>query len=365
MAVLLNEIEWGEPLLPAVIDPVWEADLKRRGLRPVNVERRIAPLPWLREMTVGARTYLGFEVMPQRLFYLSLMVVAQENACRYCYGKNRAILKIFGHSEAFIDSIERGVRVAEIDEKDSAVLAFSRNLARSRPRPGRAHYEALIQLGFSPLAVRELALVIAAQCRYNRIGTMLACPPEAQLERASALPAFLRKLMAMVLRRMFEAPSKVTPAPQPPDAAALSQGPFGSILSNFAGLTKSYRIRRDVDHAMASPVLSRIAKALIFAVVARTLDCRHTEAEARTLLRTEGMDDAEIDAALATLQCKRLAAQESGLLAWARETVSYETPVIQKHTRQLAARLGDLGVLEAIGIAALANGVARMAMLLE
>jgi hypothetical protein len=45
------------------------------------------------------------------------------------------------------------------------------------------------------------------------------------------------------------------------------------------------------------------------------------------------MDDAEIDAALATLQSRRLAPQESGLLAWARETVSYETPVIQKHTR--------------------------------
>lgn len=366
MAVLLNEIEWGEPLLPSVIDPAWEADLKRRGLRPVNVERRIAPLPWLREMTVGARTYLGFEVMPQRLFYLSLMVVAQENACRYCYGKNRALLKVFGHSEAFIDSVERGVRVAELDEKDSAVLAFSRNLARSRPRPARAQFEALVQLGFSPLAVKELALVVAAQCRYNRIGTMLACPPEAHIERASALPAFLRKLVAMVVRRVFEAPGKLVPAPQPPDAAALSKGPFGSILAMFEGLSKSHRIRADMDSGMASPVLSRIAKALIFAVVARRMDCRHTEAEARTLLRAEGMDNAEIDAALATLQCKRLAPQESGLLAWARETVSYETPVIQKHTRQLAAQLGnDLAVLEAIGIAALANGVARMATLLE
>jgi len=171
--------------------------------------------------------------------------------------------------------------------------------------------------------------------------------------------------MAIVLRRMFEAPGKVVPAPQPPDAAALSKGPFGSILAIFAGLTKSHRIRADMDNAMASPVLSRTAKALIFAVVARRMDCRHTEAEARTLLRSEGMDDAEIDAALAALQSKRLAPQESGLLAWARETVSYETPVIQKHTRQLAAQLGDLAVLEAIGIAALANGIARMAMLLE
>lgn len=83
------------------------------------------------------------------------------------------------------------------------------------------------------------------------------------------------------------------------------------------------------------------------------------------MLHAESMDDAEIDAALTTLQCRRLAPQESGLLVWARETVSYETPVIQKHTRQLAAQLDDLAVLEAIGVAALANGIARLAMLLE
>ncbi|MEO7854367.1 MAG: hypothetical protein ABIR94_19275 [Rubrivivax sp.] len=63
----------------------------------------------------------------------------------------------------------------------------------------------------------------------------------------------------------------------------------------------------------------------------------YTARHGRALLHAEGMDDAEIDAALATLQSRRLAPQESGLLAWARETVSYETPVIQKHTRQLAA----------------------------
>ena len=112
-------------------------------------------------------------------------------------------------------------------------------------------------------------------------------------------------------------------------------------------------------------MLSRTAKALIFAVVARGLACRRTEAEARALLRAEGVDDPEIDAALATLQSRRLAPQESGLLAWARETVNYQTPVIQKQTRQLAAQLGDTAVLEAIGVAGLANYIARMAMLLE
>ena len=46
--------------------------------------------------------------------------------------------------------------------------------------------------------------------------------------------------------------------------------------------------------------------------------------------------------------------------------MSYQTPVIQKQARVLAATLGDdVALLEAIGVAALANGVVRLAMLLE
>jgi heme oxygenase len=77
------------------------------------------------------------------------------------------------------------------------------------------------------------------------------------------------------------------------------------------------------------------------------------------------MDDAAIDAALATLKSDRLTAAESGLLAWARNTVNYDTPVMQQETRALAAAIGDRAVLEAIGTAALANAVVRLAMLLE
>jgi hypothetical protein len=53
------------------------------------------------------------------------------------------------------------------------------------------------------------------------------------------------------------------------------------------------------------------------------------------------------------------------LLSWARDTVNYETPVMQKKTRVLAAEIGNTAVLEAIGTAALANAIVRLAMLLE
>ena len=43
----------------------------------------------------------------------------------------------------------------------------------------------------------------------------------------------------------------------------------------------------------------------------------------------------------------------------------YQTAVIQKQTSTLAADIGDAAMLEAIGVAALANATVRLAMLLE
>ncbi len=48
MALLVNGIQWGEPLLPVVADPAWEAELASRGGRPNTVGLRTAPLPWVR-----------------------------------------------------------------------------------------------------------------------------------------------------------------------------------------------------------------------------------------------------------------------------------------------------------------------------
>jgi hypothetical protein len=87
--------------------------------------------------------------------------------------------------------------------------------------------------------------------------------------------------------------------------------------------------------------------------------------EARKLLAPEHFDAAEIETALSTLASKRLAACESGLLPWVRDTVYYQTATIQDQTRALAAGLGNAALLEAVGVAALANATVRLAMLLE
>ena len=79
MAVLLNELAWGEPILPMVSDPAWEAQVKRRAGQVSEMDRRAARSAWLREMCVAEVTYRP-AAMPERLYNLGALVTAQENA---------------------------------------------------------------------------------------------------------------------------------------------------------------------------------------------------------------------------------------------------------------------------------------------
>ena len=360
MALLLNEITWSEPVLPAALDAAWEAELKRRGAPVLEVDRRTAPSRWLREAAYATTSYLP-AALPERLYRIGNMVTAQENSCRYCYGANRAYMRVLGYSESFIQQLERDVQLAELDDKERAYIAFCRSLARSRPRPAAAARLALLDLGYTPAQISEMAFAISLGCFYNRVSTLMACPPEQKFERMANGPLRWLLALAMPLMRTFGR----RPAAAALDHAALAGGRFGVVLAPLAGLPAAGVMKAALDGAFESGVLSRSVKALMFAVVARTLGCPHCEAAATRLLLEEGLSQAEIDSALATLRCARLAQREAGLLAWVRDTVYYEPSAIQQKTRVLGAELGGAALLEAIGVAALANGTVRLAMLLE
>lgn len=365
MALLLHQIDWSEPVLPVAVDAAWEAELKRRGAPVFEIDRRIAASRWLREAAYGLTSYVPTQ-LPQRLFHIGAMVTGQENACRYCYGANRAYLKILGFRESFIQRIELDLHLAELEPKERAFIGFCRNLARSRPRPARAARQSLIEAGFSPGQIAEMAFVISMGCFYNRVSTLIALPPEAGFERLANGPlGRLIGLAAPMTRLLGSMRKRAAPAADAPDAAALARGRFGAVLVPLAGLHAASVMRDALEGAFASPLLSDSARALMFGVVARALACPHCEREAARLSREAGIDDAEIDTALATLQSDRLSARESMLLAWTRETVSYETPVIQRKTHALAGEVQAPVLLEAIGVASLANATVRLAMLLE
>lgn len=362
MALLLDEIAWGESLLPARPDAAWEAEIRRRGAQVSEVDRRVGTNRWLRELALRVATYRPSEIS-DRLFHIGIMVTSQENACRYCYGANRAYMKIQGYSEDFIRRIERDTQVAELDEKESAFVAFCRSLARSRPRPARDACDRLVAMGYTRQAVHEMALVIAVTCCYNRVSTLLICPPEKNFERLANGP--LGQLLGLLARlsRPFRRGRPAMQAVPTTDAGVLDAGPFGAVLAPLAGLPGARILKDALDGAFASDVLDARTKALMFAVVARTLECAVCESRATALLAHQGMAPQDIGMALANLRAEGLPPGQAGLLPWARATVHYDTGRIQQETRALAATLSEPEMIEAIGVASLANATVRLAML--
>ena len=362
MALLLDEITWGEPLLPARSDPAWEAEIRRRGAHVSELDRRIASNHWLREFALQVSTYRP-TVISQRLFQIGVMVTSQENACRYCYGANRASMKMQGYSEDFIRRIERDAQIAELDEKERAFIAFCRSLARSRPRPARGACDRLVAMGYTRQAVHEMALVIALGCCYNRVSTLLICPPEKDFERMANGP--LGHVLGLLARlsRPFRRGGPPLQELRPADGGMADSGPFADVLAPLAGLPGARILKNALDGAFASDVLDLRTKALMFAVVARALDCAFCESRATSLLVHQGMARQDINMALTSLRAEGLPSGEARLLPWARATVHYETGRIQQDTRTLASTLSEPELIEAIGVASLANATVRLAML--
>lgn len=356
MAELMHDIEWNEPILPRVDVPEWTEEVKSRMGRVPDALQRVSRSPWLRE------TYLKWvlyktRVAPQKLVDIGILVTSQENACRYCYGIARAQLRLFGYSEKMIVAIEREMHLAQLDESENAVVRFCRSLSRSNPRPPREERDHLVRMGYPDRTVAEIAFLIGTGCFINRVSTFLACRPDTRLER---LPdSLLGRLLRPLIARRFQAMRKSEDGQL--DGAVDS---FAGVVMSLEGLPAAKSLRDTMTAAFDSEVLSRELKVLMFAVVARSLACTFCQSETRDMALRLGLREEEYDRALASLTAPGLTAQEAAILAWTRETVHYQTGPMQRRVRALSEEVDEERLLEAVGIAALANTVVRIAVLL-
>ena len=357
---LLTELEWLErPLVEESSDPEWEKEvIEVFGMVP-GCLRRTAPLPWLR------RAYFDWSRTPgtslsEGQIELAAFVTSQENACRYCYGIARTRLRMLGFTEEMVDRVEKNARLAEADPEERELVRFCRNLARSRPRPSRAARATLESVGFSPLQTVELAWVTATASFCNRVSTLLAVPPELEMEQNAPKKSLWSSLKAWLPGP--ELPS-LAPAVYPPPTAT---GMLGEIVAVLEGSPAAAVFEGTIQAALTTSVLPRRTICLMFAVVAHTLGSKLCARAAAEELEREGFPRSALDEALSTLGSRALDDVEVRLLPWTRDTVWMpEQPKrIQEKTRPLQD-LGDRRLLEAVGIAALANSTVRLAMLLE
>lgn len=354
---ITNQMSWGDPILPIVVDREWEAEvIADIGTLP-DLYRRLAPSKWLRK-TMLKWPRIPVSEFPQHLGDIGALVTAQENACRYCYGVARSYLRMFGHSDKAIGRMERDMQFGELDEKERVFIKFCRNLSRSTPRPPKEEREKLISLGFSPKAVSEMAFHIGNHCFCNRVSTFISCMPMHKLETISysLKGRIMRPIIARKLRGLET--TNFDPLPQ-------NLNYFPGVVAALEDTTGAAALNEAMQSAMESEILSQELKILIFAVVARSLECKFCSVESLKMARSLGLGDGEFEQAISSLKSPRLNADETRLLSWARETVHYETTSIQKSLRELSQEVDTTMLLEAIGIASLANTVVRLAILLE
>jgi alkylhydroperoxidase family enzyme len=349
-------MEWGECVLPLAPPPAaLAAELRRKiGAVPGWVGR-IGRSPWISRFASELLGYPFAYVAPE-LCDLIAIVVSQDNSCRYCYGVQRAVLKIHGYRDDYIDRLLRDFRLADLPPAERAALDLARRISRADPRPGRAEF-APVTAGLGREAATEVAAMAVAGIFMNRVSTLVALPAES-LEKVVEKPYFrlLRPLLAWRMRPRRRPPD---PPPEPND------GPCAPLIAALGRSPVAGVLRRAIDGAWTSPVLPRRTKGLVAAVVARALRCAQGEAEARALLAGEGFRPEQVDDLLATLSSPRLDAREARLVPFARETVRYQPGAIQRRMREVTAGFSADEILETAGFAALANAVCRLSVVLD
>jgi uncharacterized peroxidase-related enzyme len=344
---------WLEPV--SVPDDLAAAVRKQMGgVLPVWASR-LATVPWV------VRAFLGgidkrMSYMPVGLGDLIAFVVSQDNACRYCYGATRTILKILGYRDEAIDRLERDVELADLGPAEQAALHFSRKMSQANPPVGATDLRALRNAGHSAEAAAEITYLAAFAGYANRVSTCFALPPDDEFERflASPLRRLVRPLIAIGFRGKRHAPVE-PPAPNPP--------PFADVVTRLGRSPTAHRVRAMLDDAFESTVLPRRTKLLVFAVIARALGSTWAEEEATRALAHEGLEPAVVCDVLANLASSALTPQERLLVPFARETVRYRSLSIQERTRELATDVPLAALIEGVGTAALANSVVRVAVL--
>ena len=357
MTTALAHVAWEPCFLEARQDRELEAYARRRMGVPNAVVRYFAAVPWVARASIDLHPEFGLLMhLDQRTADLIGIVVSRENACRFCFAAVRAVLWFQGMDRDRIQRIEQDISQVDLPPPVRAAIEYARSQSRTGPAGAHAAWQALRDAGVSAAEAREIAFTVALADFANRLHTAPAIPPLPMERMPELLPVRLLRPLIDRIMRGHRVRGGATPL------APLSQQlPYARLVEAFAGSPIAPTLARTMDAMWASPHLSRRCKLLMFAVVSRGLPCEVCELEISRALQHEGMDAVTVSRLLTHLDGPELEPVERLLMVFTRETLWYEPATLQRHTRTLRERLSAEQLIEAIGVAALANGVCRMA----
>ena len=361
MSSVLESVAWESALTAPTPDRSLERYARQRNGVPNPAVRYFTPVPWLARAIIDLHPEYGLLVhLEQRVADLVSLVVSQENSCRFCYAAVRVMLWSQGMSLARIQRVEHDLTRGDLPARTAAALAFARSQSRKGPAAAGEARESALRAGLSPDEMKEIAFIVAITDFSNRTTTITAVPPRAFERMPERLHMrLLRPLMGRLLRSRH-ARGKPTPLEQPP------AHPGAPIVNAYAGSPMAVALERTLKDMWDSPLLTRRCKLLMFAVIARGLGCDLCAPSFQQELAAEGLPVEAVAQVLTHLDAPQLDDVERVLVGFARETIWYEPAPLQRRARALQERLTNPQVLEAIGVAAMANGLCRMgAMVLD
>ena len=356
----MQDVEWEACLIPPRKDPEFEREIRKTWGTVPPVARFLTHSPWIaRSLLRGNFRHGQLVHIDIRLAELVFLAVSQDNSCRYCYASQRAALRIQGFDEERILRVEQAFVSAEDDPRESLALNYARQISQSNPPPTAADREGLRQVGYSDEAIKEIAYVASSTVGGNVMATLPAVP----VDRVEGLEdRWLVRLLRPLLARMLRSRERQgQPEFLPPE---LKTGPFAYVDLELDGLPAARVSREGIESAWSSQILTQRAKGLVFAVVARGLDSKRSEQEARRLLAPHGLDDGDVDEILSHLASPKLDPIEAAIVPFARETIRYRPADIQRRGRKLLEQLSVEQFMELVGVVGLANGICRRSLAL-
>jgi len=352
---VLQQVEWESCLVEPSPDPALQAYARRRQGIPHPMITYFASVPWMARAIIDMHPEYGLLMhLDQTVADLIVLVVSQENSCRFCYAATRGLLWAQGMSWARIQRIEQDLTRADLPPRTMAALAFGRSQSRSGPAGARAARETLSRAGLGVDEMKEIAFTAALTDFHNRTHTIPAIPAypiESMPDRLYV--RLLRPLLGLILKRYRYRGRPTALDPVPPYA-------FGRLVETYAGSPIGAILARTLAEMWASPHLTRRCKLLMLGVIARGLGCEVCAPEVSEALRREGLKESTLAQVLNHLDAPELDPIERLLVPFARETIWFEPAPLQRRARMLRDRLSGPQLLEAIGVASLANGLCRM-----
>ena len=358
--VSMQDVEWEACLVPPRRNPELEREIRKTWGTVPPMARFLTHSPWLaRRMAQGNFRHGQLAHIPIRLAELVFLAVSQDKSCRYCFAGQRASLRIQGFDEERIRRVEQAFSSAEDDPRESLALDYARRISQSNPPPTAADRDALRQAGYSDEAIKEIAYMASSTVGGNLIATLPAVPID-DIEGIEDRWQ-VRLLRPFVARRLRSKERQGQPEFLPPE---LKTGPFAYVDLELDGLPAARVSRETIEAAWSSPILSQRAKGLVFAVVARGLDSKRCEQEARRLLAPHGLDDGDVDEILSHLASPKLDPIEAAIVPFARETIRYRPADIQRRARSLLEQLSVEQFMEFVGVVSQANAICRRSLAL-